>query len=359
VCFKSGRDSIAAIDPLEDTIMRTALLRKAGIVAALVLGTQAMVANDTSAVLSTGGLEFIVNKDIEMLSEELFISMDEIRVVYEFRNNSDTDESVLVAFPMPDIVPDHFSPVAFPTGPDDNLFEFETTFDGQPVTAELHEYVYAAGVDRTALVESLGLPLVPITEAARDATDALDDKAHGELLRLGMLMETSFDSGGGWEDHYWPLWTYRATYTWDALFPAGETVTVEHRYRPSVGGSVGIAFLSEPYDTYDPAADYRQRYCTDEPFLSAVAATFPEGEPWNAPFQERWISYILTTGGNWGGPIGRFRLVIDKGSPENLLSFCGTNVRRIDDTTFEMVEEDFWPARDLEILILERNEPQT
>ena len=63
-------------------------------------------ANDTAAQLVTGGLEFVINDDIKMLSEELFISREEIRVVYEFQNNTDTDQKVLVAFPMPDIEPD-------------------------------------------------------------------------------------------------------------------------------------------------------------------------------------------------------------------------------------------------------------
>jgi hypothetical protein len=332
------------------------IMRSFGMVLLLGAFAAPALANDTSAVLSTGGLEFITNDDIEMVSEELFISMDEIRVVYEFRNTSDTDQSVLVAFPMPEIVPDHFSPVAYPEGPDDNLFEFETLFDGEPVAAELHQYAFAAGVDRTKLLANLGLPLVPFTEAARLATDALDDDAKRELAHLGLLVTERFDAGQGWQTEYWPNWTLRSTYTWDALFPAGETVTVEHRYTPSVGGTVGIAFMDGPYDNYDPAAEYAEKYCTDESFLAAVSRTFPEGEPFRAPFQERWISYVLTTGANWSGPIGRFRLVIDKGAPENLVSFCGTDVRRIDDTTFEMVAEDFWPSRDLEILFLVRFE---
>ncbi|UXN72275.1 DUF4424 domain-containing protein [Devosia sp. A8/3-2] len=32
------------------------------------------LANDTAAQLVTGGLEFVINDDIKMLSEELFIS---------------------------------------------------------------------------------------------------------------------------------------------------------------------------------------------------------------------------------------------------------------------------------------------
>jgi len=326
-------------------------------IAGLLLASAPALANDTSAVLTTGGLEFVANLDIKMESEELFISREEIRVVYQFRNTSDTDHNILVAFPMPDIVPDFFSPVAFPDGPDDNLFQFETRFNGKPVKATLHEYAFAVGVDRTDMLRDLGLPLVPISETASDATDGLDKETIAQLLHLGLVTPDEFDAGEGWETHYWPAWTYRATYTWEGNFPAGQTVTVEHRYKPSVGGTVGVSFLSEPYEDYDPAADYRHKYCTDDAFLSAVRKTLKSpDEPWTAPFYEHWISYILTTGGNWGGSIDRFRLVVDKGSPQNLVSFCGQNVRKIGPTTFEMVEEDFWPEKELEILILERHE---
>ncbi|WEK05470.1 MAG: DUF4424 domain-containing protein [Candidatus Devosia phytovorans] len=327
------------------------------VVGALALSAMPALANDTSAVLTTGGLEFISNPDIVMESEELFISAAEIRVVYQFRNTSDVDQNVLVAFPMPDIVPDFFSPVSFPTGPDDNLFAFQTTFNGEPVAAELHEYAYAYGVDRTKLLKQLGIPLVPISGPASEATDALNEETRAELMHLGMITPDEYDAGEGWEKHYYPAWTYKATYTWEGDFPAGEVVTVEHAYTPSVGGTVGVSFLDGPHEGYDPGKDYAERYCTDEPFLAAVRKTLTSpAEPWSAPFTESWISYILTTGGNWsGGSIGKFRLVVDKGSADNLVSFCGENIKKIGPTTFEMVAEDFWPQRELDVLILNRN----
>jgi len=332
--------------------MRTATIT------ALMLAVTPVLANDTAAVLTTGGLEFVSHGEIAMESEELYISRNEIRVTYVFRNDGDEDHDLLVAFPMPDITPSHFTPDAFPTGPLDNLFEFETTFNGAPVNATLHEYAYAAGVDRTDLIRELGLPIVSISEDAIAAVDALDAETTARLLHLGMAIPDIYDVGEGMETHHWPNWTYRATYTWDATFPAGERVTVEHRYKPSVGGTTGVSFLSEPYEDYDPAADYARKYCTDEAFLSAVRKTLKNPqEVWSAPFFESWISYILTTGGNWaGGGIETFRLVVDKGDERNLVSFCGNNVKKIGPTTFEMVEENYWPERELEILILERHD---
>ena len=315
------------------------------------------LANDTSAVLSTGGLEFVYNGQIAMEREELFISTDEIRVVYTFRNDGDTDQDLLVAFPMPDIVPNHWSPVSYPMGPVDNLFEFKTTFNGEPVDATLHEYAYAAGVDRTKLLQKLGLPIVPISQEAIDAVDALDDETTAQLLHLGMAVPDEFDAGEGWEKHHWPFWTYRATYTWEATFPAHERVVVEHRYRPSVGGTAGVSFLGEPYEGYDPATEYRQKYCTDDSFIAAVRKTLPnQDEPYGAPFVENWISDILSTGSNWSGGIENFRLVVDKGSTDNLISFCGEGITKIGPTTFEMVKTDFWPQDELNILILQRYE---
>lgn len=314
------------------------------------------MANDTTAVLTTGGLEFVNHGEIAMESEELYISSDEIIVTYRFRNDGDEDHSVLIAFPMPEIVPDHFSPVAYPSGPADNLFMFQTTFNGENVDAQLHEYAFAAGVDRTKLIRQLGLPIVPFSQEAMDAVGALDAEEAERLLHLGMLSPDEYDSGDAVEKAYWPNWSYKATYTWEATFPAGETVTVEHRYTPSVGGTVGVSLLSEPYDGFDPATEYRNKYCTDDSFAAGVRNTLTDpDDPWSAPFFESWISYILTTGRNWaGGGIENFRLIVDKGSPDNLVSFCSDDIKKTGPTTFEMVKTNFWPDQELEILILER-----
>ena len=49
-------------------------------------------------------------------------------------------------------------------------------------------------------------------------------------------------------------------------------------------------------------------------------------------------------------------LTIDKGAPENLVSFCGSGVRKIGPTTFEMSATDFFPERDINVLILRRTD---
>ena len=74
-------------------------------------------------------------------------------------------------------------------------------------------------------------------------------------------------------------------------------------------------------------------------------------------FLEQWVDYILTTGANWSGPIKQFRLVVDKGDPKILVSFCGRNVKQVGPTQFEMTISDFTPRKDLAILFLLRHPP--
>ena len=64
--------------------------------------------------------------------------------------------------------------------------------------------------------------------------------------------------------------------------------------------------------------------------------------------------YVLRTGANWSGPIKEFRLVVDKGDPDSLVSFCGERVRRLSPTQFEVKLNDYTPEGDLSVLILKK-----
>ena len=321
--------------------------------------TGTAIANDTMAGLGTGGLVFLTTSDIEMTAEDLYVSMDEVRVTYEFTNKSDADQEVLVAFPMPDITGSGDFMVNVPTEDPENIFGFTTTFNGEPVEAVLHQYVFAFGIEYTNKLRDLGVPLIPYSRATTGALNALDAPEQQELIRLGLVIPMEYSTGNDvWETDYTPIWTLRSTYAWEATFPAGETVTVEHSYKPSVGGTVAVTFLAEPYEGYDPAADYLKKYCTDADFLRTVKASLTDPQnAYSAPFTEAWLSYIWSTGSNWSGPIKRFHLTIDKGKADNLVSFCWEgDVEKTSPTTFEMEATDFYPPwnRELEILILNR-----
>ena len=93
----------------------------------------------------------------------------------------------------------------------------------------------------------------------------------------------------------------------------------------------------------------------DQQFLAAIErARAAAKSQTGAPFAEERIEYILKTAANWSGPIKEFRLVVDKGEADNLVSFCGEDVKKIGDTQFEMKKTDYTPDGNLSILILKK-----
>ena len=89
------------------------------------------------------------------------------------------------------------------------------------------------------------------------------------------------------------------------------------------------------------------------PSRSAVQSLYRKANASNAKVGafEEYLSYVITSGANWAGPIGTFRLVIDKGDT-TLVSFCGDGVRKIGPTTFEMIAKDYMPKRDIDVLFI-------
>jgi len=327
----------------------------------LLLVATPVLANDTMSQLGTGGLVFITSEDISMDSEDLSVGPEQVKVVYQFTNNGKEDQHALVAFPLPDIKGDGDFMVSVPTEDGENLFGFTTTFNGKPVESSLHQYAFAVGIDQTELLKSLGVPLVPFGTAVHDALNALPDEDKQNLVHLGMVIPMEYDDGGGWKTDYTPVWTVKSTYSWEADFPAGETVDVVHTYKPSVGGTVAVTFLTPPYADEDRGKEYKDKYCTDADLIKTLKKTLTGPEDYySAPYTESWISYIWSTGANWGGAIKKFHLTIDKGDAKNLVSFCWDGkVTKTGPTTFEMDATDWYPTygRELEILILNRNDP--
>jgi Domain of unknown function (DUF4424) len=312
-------------------------------------------ANDTSAELATGGLVFVHNDDVEMRSEKLFISTEQVRVTYEFFNKSDKDVTVLVAFPLPEIrIAGQDDNIVVPTDDPANAFAFATAVDGHPVKTEIEQRVTAVGIDRTQYLRKLGIPLDPHLAATNKALDALPPDKWAELVELGLGEIAEYDdTGKGMKKHLEARWGLATTYYWKQTFPAKKQTIIQHQYKPSVGGSAQTSLGSPKQAAESWYADYMKKYCIDQGFMATIQnlrkAHKSELGP---PYSEERIDYILKTGANWSGPIKSFELVVDKGSPDALLTFCGKNVKKISATQFQMQQADFSPEGNLSVLIL-------
>ena len=314
------------------------------------------LANDSTAALAAGGLVYVLTEDIEMQSEDLFLSLDAVRVRYTFENHADHDITTLVAFPLPDIQGSLDFMVSIPVEDPVNFLGFKTEVDGEPVETKVQQRASALGVDQTELLQRLGVPLALHLDETRQKLDALPQADKDRLVRLGLAVIDEYDNDGkGMVKHLAPNWLLSTVFYREQTFPAGQKIIVEHSYRPSVGQTADVSFVapeaqSEPW--FEP---YRQKYCMEDAFLKAARAGLtPDGG--NTLFENR-IAYVLRTGSNWAGPIANFRLVVDKGTPNNLVSFCAEGVKKISPTQFEVLKTDFDPQQDLDIMILTPREP--
>ncbi|MCB2088301.1 MAG: DUF4424 family protein [Sphingomonadaceae bacterium] len=312
------------------------------------------LANDSEAEWAVGGLVLKQNDAISMDAEELYISEAEVRVDYTYTNQSEKDVELTISFPLPPLPEKGLYYDYYRAMPDWDQLKFRTTVDGEEVEWTASDRAMIGGKDVTAKVETEELPVLWYGPA--DLPQALDKMPPEKLARLEAAGLIKRDSIYGTE--WLPVWQVQRHIVRTQTFPARKAVHVSHRYKPINGGSVGGMLYPGPRNDYpEGLQEYRQRWCVDDSFLAGfdrrdaeMKARAPNGE---AYYGETWIGYILSTGANWRGPIKDFRLVVDKSSPDNLVSFCMDGVKKVSDTRFEVRKQNFEPKGDLNILLVQ------
>jgi hypothetical protein len=307
-----------------------------------VLLASPVYANDSTAELAAGGLIFTKSDTVEMASEDLSISTRSVKVRYHFFNHGEHDVTTNVAFPMPDITYGDDTDVAISGSDPDHILPFETRANGKSVAALVERKAVLNGVDKTETLKRLGMPIAP---AFGQKFDYLSQQVWDELVQLRLIEDNPRNTG-----ELQPRWTLKTTYYWQQTFPARQETIIDHSYVPSVGSVVALPasqLLSHPESLGIDPSKTANRFCIDQAFLNAMERAS------NVTWVQRTLSYVLTTGANWSGPIKQFHLTVDKGSPENLISLCIGNIRKTSSTQFEVNASSFLPTSDLNILILE------
>jgi hypothetical protein len=314
----------------------------------------AAYANDSSAEKAAGGLVLRQARDIDMVSEDLFVSPAQIRVHYVSRNRAPHAVTTIVAFPMPDrdLAYEMESEVAYPA-------DFHTLVEGRPVRMSIERKAMLHGVDRSADLARLHVPIAPPagqrSNVIANLIARLPRADRAQLARLGLI---DVDAAASPDEQIIPMWTVRETWYWQQTFPAGRTLDVRHDYTPGVGGTAGVPLSNMDYRNGENGRQERAEYCVDGDFLAGIdrMQQRAERDHGNYPMEQR-LRYILTTGGNWRAPIGDFHMVVDKGRADAIISFCGDRVRRIGPTQFEVRHRNWRPDRDLAVLIVSAEPP--
>lgn len=322
-------------------------------------------ANDGFGGLAATGLTFGQTEAVRMESEDLFISPDRVAVDYTFRNITDGDVTGEVIFPLP--------PIDMPSLmnadwnlPEDitrpNLVNFTVTVEGETVSPQIDVIAVLPdppeqgpvepsaqydnpGRDVTALLSDYGIPVTLDQEAILTALLALDDEARQSLQAQGLAEFFAADPETGFPEDAVAYWSVVYRYHWTQTFPAGKTLRIAHSYENRPRG--GIFSWSHPPEDWQ--AETASHYCIDTGTSKAIAKRLgPDG--YGTALD---IEYVLRTANSWAGPIGQFRLTIDKGAAENILSLCADGVTKTGPTTFVVERRDYTPDRDLNILIVQ------
>jgi uncharacterized protein DUF4424 len=328
-------------------------LPQIAIIAAAMIATASPTrANDSAAELSIGGLQFVRTNDVAMESEDLRISLDRVSVRYQFANTSGKPVTLTVAFPLPDIDLSEAENIALPSNDPVNFVGFETKIDGAPAPLTIDQHAMVGDKDVSGLLGQFKLPLLPIGAHEIRIAD-LPAATRGKLVDEGLLMPAGTGDNG--RPQYAAAWVTKTSAVRQQTFPPNRKVLVEHQYHPSVGTSSDtiLRWILRYNKSLGPEFErYRKDYCITDAFLAELDKRAGNGQANTAMIQERRINYILTTGANWAGPIKSFKLTIDAGAPDRLVSFCAGRLQASSANAMEFTASDFKPDSDLKILII-------
>jgi hypothetical protein len=327
------------------TVAAAMTMLLAGLAWLLATGLTPVHANDSSAAIAAGGLELVKNDQVRMVSEVLRIAPRLVEVNYVFENTGSTDVTTEIAFPLPDLdqADAYNRPVNIPLKQGANFVGFQVWIDGREIKPDMEVRAFVKSSEITDDLKRLGVD--PVNPAVGDprVIDALRhlDAAYSDFA----------------------LWTTKVSFHWRQTFPAGKRVAVRHRYHPVYGSF------------YDPNNDPRTRitkngqklggqWCFDQSFDAAeqrlldrkYEAAVKDASRNSANVDYENVQYVLKTGANWQGPIGRFELQVDKGGAD-LVSTCpipGLQLQRAP-YGFNAVASNYTPVSNLDILFVSGN----
>jgi len=307
--------------------------------ALLLLATLCTIAkaDDGAASIAAGGIVMKHEPRITMQKEVLRISATKVQVDYEFRNDTNTDITTEVAFPVPGYKLDWDERSIKEQSFDD----FQLTVENQLVHFEVEIKATLKGRDVSAQLKKYGIDIGTFghyNEEAFNAPDIqkLSPAQKSALVHAGLIDLDTFS-------RYLPGWTVEKKYYWLQTFPAHAIVHISHEYTPVLGNSNTIGLGPTPkQDSFEAKS-----VCIDPSLrnqLSKLAAN-PENE-----VSISYVDFILTTANTWKTPIEDFTLIVERTDPKDTVSFCWDGpVEKLDANKFQAHANNLIPTKELHI----------
>ncbi len=285
-----------------------------------------------------------------MQSEDLSISLHQVKVKYVFTNTTNHDIDATVAFPLPPLDGDLVAKesIDIPTQDPINFLLFKLRVNGRTISPKLEIRAYRDdnGEDITAQLRSLGLPLSVIDPKMESAFNKLPEKQRKRLEEEELIEDTGPQWPGSRHHIMWCGWKTRIEYYWHQRFPAHSSVYVGHTYRPVVGVT---------WDDWGDSAWFEMKPYCGAPEADREIAHLKTLFPYKGDVMlyDKRIEFVLTTGNNWSGPIRSFHLTVHLDHAYDVLSSCMPGLKRTSPLTYEVHVSNFRPTSNLKLLILQ------
>lgn len=317
----------------------------------LALFPRQVVANDGFGALGIGGVTLSKTDSIAIQQETLDISCDNIKVTYDFVNESSKDEIATIMFPLPayNANPPESGVIAHgqPHG-------FTIKVDGKPVTYRTEvKATNDRGQDVTSILKSVGLTDKQIASFPFDET-LIDiyHELHITKQQIAALTEA------GLVDDGIPGWKINVTFVWTQKFPAKKVLHVEHAYRPFIaeGTASGYSIQDDVVWSLDKLTagmtNEKYDFCLSKQQIARLDSLF-ENEKNRDNYNElpgTVVEYILTTANSWKDGIRDFTLRVHTKSKNEVVAFCfPSGFRQVGEKLYEAHEKNFKPRSDLSI----------
>lgn len=313
--------------------------------ATLISSATLVFANDSTARVAAGGITFLKSEHIRMLEESLEISMTNVKVKYRFYNESNQNTYTTVAFPMP--------PYRWTSGSNawesnqEPIATFRVFVNGQQLSTTMILKAMIGDKDVTSKLRESGLSDEQIQTFGGCPITMKGGTIFNDLTQIqkDMVMQLTLKKGSC------PSWTVANTLVWEQTFPALKEIVVEHHYSPFVGISYSApyqyphGYVSE-IPTVDDSANMNEA-CLDDGIRRAInkrIKAFVDKGAKRGYVALHDVEYILGTGRNRKGPIGKFTLKINKDSPDQFVSLCFQGKpRKANSKQCEFVQKNFVP----------------
>jgi hypothetical protein len=323
------------------------------LVLAATLMSSAAIADDGAASIAAGGIVMTREPRITMAKEVLFISASKVKVDYDFRNDTDSDITTVVAFPIPPYSFNYSAASPQLAGFND----FKLWIDGNPANFATQERAFIGKQDVTALLRDSHIDAASFGRYhdSKNGPVFPDVERLNKLNRARLIALNALDKVGDV-----PRWSVEKHYHWTQTFPAHSTVHIRHEYTPVIGATNSVSYgLLQAKEDPDSAKELAT-LCIDPSLRSKLLGGL---EDKNTIIPFFYVDFILTTANTWKTPIEDFTLIVERShtsedklvaSQEPFVSFCWDGpVTKIDADHFTAHVNNLVPTKELRIGFIE------